>query len=154
MPSERHSFAPLESAKYFVEEPEQVAAAESEAAEQAAPKQRGGLEQAFKWINPLVIGLLVVVAGTWYWQNQSSVSSGAGKFRRTTANPFNFLLWLKGVDYTVEDVVAEHQRQFKSQFGNFESAFSSEQFQSQFKPIDLNGLIYQPNGPIRDTHGY
>jgi hypothetical protein len=152
MSNERQGFTPLASAKYFVEEP-LAADTENETPEKAAPKPRRGLEHAFKWINPLVIGLLVVVAGTWYWQNQQSVSSGASKFHRRTSNPFNFLLWLKGADYTVEDVVAEHQRRFKSQFENFESAFSSEQFEMQFKPADIQGLLYQPNGP-QNTHGY
>jgi hypothetical protein len=150
MSSDRPCYTPLESAKYLVEEPVTQEASEQDPQPVARP-QRGGLEHAFRWINPLVLFLLVGVAGTWYWQNQQSVSSGANKFRTRTSNPFNFLLWLKGADYTVEDVVAESQRQFQSQFENFESPFST----LEVKPIDIDSLIYNPNNAMQnDGRGY
>lgn len=93
-----------------------------------AQPRRSGLEQAYRWISPLVAIMLIAAIGWWYWENQSSIKSGAGRFRQRTSNPVDFVMWLSGSEHTFEDVLIEAQRQSETQFDNAISPIEIKEF--------------------------
>ena len=70
----------LASARYLVDA-EESAEPEVEAPVGRAGPQRSGLENAVRWLTPLVIVMLVAAGGGIYWQNRALIASTAGELK-------------------------------------------------------------------------
>jgi hypothetical protein len=106
MADDRQTFThDLVSAKYITEAPVNV---ESEVGPvRRGQPRRSGIEQTFSWINKLVLALLLVAAGGWYWLNQATIASNAGRLRQRTSSPIDFVLWLCGSKHTFQEGILE-----------------------------------------------
>ena len=126
----------LASARYLVQT-EECAEPEVEAPAGRVRPQRSGLENAVRWLTPLVIVMLVVAAGGMYWQNRASIASKAGdlKNRRCVVD---LVLWAGGSKKTFNQVLGDRIKQAQR-----DSAFqfdSKPAFKSQFENVDFSNV--------------
>ena len=124
----------LVSAKYLVNgaECELPESAEPERAVRVRrePPHSSGLEQAMRWISPLVLVLLLTAGIGLYFQKQASINSGLGRFRERTYGPIDFALWLGGSDQTL------HER--------FKNKLDEVQRQSDAEWADMRAKMEKP----------
>ena len=98
----------LRSAKYSANAPRCTESPHSMEPERTGPVRRepppsSGLEQAMRWISPLVFVMLLGAGIGLYFQKQKSIHSGLGRIRERTAGPVDFALWLGGSDETLHE---------------------------------------------------
>jgi hypothetical protein len=126
----------LASAKYLLQTDES-AEPEVEAAAGRVRPPRSGLENAVRWLTPLVIVMLVAAAGGMYWQNRASIASKARdlKNRRCVVD---LVLWAGGSKKTFNQVLGDRIKQAQR-----DSAFQFDAkpaFKSQFENVDFSNL--------------
>jgi hypothetical protein len=93
----------LASAKYFTEAPISVEP-ESTPVRRDEPRCSGA-EQAFSWLNKLVLAALLVAAGTWFCFNRANLTTA--RLRQRTASPIDIVLWLCGSKHTFKESIIE-----------------------------------------------
>jgi hypothetical protein len=92
----------LVSAKYLVDSPESAEPEGVRPARRAQPPS-SGLEQAMRWISPLVLFMLLAAGVGLYFKNGDSIRSTLGRFGERTSNPVDFALWLGGSKQTLRE---------------------------------------------------
>ncbi len=137
----------LASTKYLVQA-EESAEPELEAPADRARPRRSGLENAVRWLTPLVIVMLVVAAGGMYWQNRASIASKAGELKGRRCL-FDLVLWAGGSKKTfsqgLQDTLKRAQR---------ESVFPDQKpaFKTEFENVDFSNLSNSWNGGMNGKH--
>ena len=99
----------LVSARYLVQTDESAQPEVEVPAHRVEPR-RSGLENTVRWLQPLVIIMLVAAAGGLYWQNRASIASKAGdlKNRRSVVD---LLLWAGGSKKTFNQALSDKLKQ-------------------------------------------
>jgi hypothetical protein len=133
----------LTSAKYLVQA-EESAEPEVEAPARRVQPRRSGLENAVRWLTPLVVIMLVAAAGGLYWQNRASIASTAGELKKRRC-VVDLLLWASGSKKTfnqaLSDKIKSAQRDSAFQFDQTKPAFKTE-----FDNVDFQNLSESWNG--------
>ena len=132
----------LTSAKYLVQTEESAEPGVETPAGRVLPR-RSGLENAVRWLTPLVILMLVAAGGGMYWQNRASIAAKAGdlKNRRCVVD---LLLWAGGSKKTFNQALGDKLKQAQR-----DSAFqfdSKPAFKSEFENVDFSNLSNSWNG--------
>ncbi|HEY4233036.1 MAG TPA: hypothetical protein VGM76_06405 [Lacipirellulaceae bacterium] len=140
MADDRQTFThDLVSAKYFTEVPVSVEP-ELSPPRRIQPR-RSRLEQTFSWINKLVLVILLVAAGGWYWFNRVTIASKAGRLRQRTSSPIDFALWLCGSKHTFQEGILEATQKPIPGLENMKPAYPL----TNFDHVDF-GTLYNPAG--------
>jgi hypothetical protein len=136
----------LASARYLVQSEECIERDVELPAGRVRP-QRSGLENAVRWLTPLVLVMLVATAGGIYWQNRASISSTAGELKNRRS-AVDLLLWASGSKKTFSQGVSDTLKRAQR-----DSAFPSDQmkpaFKTEFDNVDFSNLSQSWNGGKR-----
>src|SRR6478735_3361597 len=132
----------LASARYLVQT-EECAEPDARVPAGRVRPQRSGLENAVRWLTPLVIVMLVAAGGGIYWQNRASIASKAGelKGRRSAVD---LLLWAGGSKKTFKQGITDALKRAQR-----DSAFPIDQkpaFKTEFENVDFSNLSNSWNG--------
>ncbi len=139
MADDQHSFTyELASAKYFTEPPVNLEP-ETSLVHRVQPR-RSGAEQAFSWLNKLVPIALVLAAGTWFYLNQTSLSTSASRLRQRTSSPIDIFLWLAGSKHTFKESLIEATNKPVPGFENMQPAYPL----GNFDHVDFSNLTGSP----------
>src|SRR5262245_39074322 len=144
MADDRQTFTQeLVSAKYLVESPEPVEPETLRPVRRAAPPS-SGLEQAMRWISPLVLFMLLAAGIGLYFKKEDSIRAGVDRFSERTSNPIDLVLWFggskqtfrEGFESTLQDAqrsaqadferMQSEQPKFKFDVGDFENAWNPQ----------------------------
>jgi hypothetical protein len=98
----------LISAKHLANSPQSTDSCENDELDQTgqvcrAQPRSSGLEQAMRWISPLVFVMMLAAGIGLYFQKQKSIHSGLSQFRKRSSSPIEFALWLGGSEQTLEE---------------------------------------------------
>jgi hypothetical protein len=109
-------------------------------------RQRSGLENAVRWLTPLVIIMLVAAGGGIYWQNRASIASTAGELKNRRS-AVDLLLWVGGSKKTFSQGLSDTLKRAQR-----DSAFPIDQkptFKTEFENVDFQNLSQSWNGGKR-----
>jgi hypothetical protein len=139
MADDHHSFThELASAKYFTEAPISI---EPETTPVRRDQPRcSGAEQAFSWLNKLVLATLLVAAGTWFCLNRANLTTS--RLRQRTASPIDIVLWLCGSKHTFKESIIEATSKPIPELENMKAVDHNPDFDH----VDLGSLYYKPPG--------
>jgi len=133
----------LFSARYLINADENIEPEVGEAAPRVA-RRRSGLEQAVRWLTPLVAFMLIGAGGGLYWLNRASIASTAGELKKRRC-AVDLLLWASGSKQTfkraLSDSLKKAQRDSFYQFDQMKPAFKTE-----FDGVDFQNLSEVWNG--------
>jgi hypothetical protein len=135
----------LASARYLVQT-EECAEAEVDVPARRVQPQRSGLENAVRWLTPLVIVMLVVAGGGIYWQHRASIASTAGELKNRRS-AIDLLLWASGSKKTFQQGLTDTLKRAQR-----DSAFPTDQkpaFKTEFDNVDFSNLSQSWNGGKR-----
>jgi len=132
----------LASARYLVQT-EECAEPDARVPAGRVRPQRSGLENAVRWLTPLVIVMLVAAGGGIYWQNRASIASKAGDLKNRRCL-FDLVLWAGGSKKTFNQALSDKLKQAQR-----DSAFQFDAkpaFKSEFDNVDFSNVTNSWNG--------
>ena len=134
----------LVSAKYLIGVEDTVRPGAELAIRRVRPKQ-SGIEQAMRFVTPVVIVMLVVAAGGLFWLKSALIAGSATQFGQHSSSGVDLLLWMSGSNKTFNQALSDRISRAQR-----DSAFQFDQkaaFKSEFDGVDLGNLSNAWNGP-------
>jgi hypothetical protein len=138
----QHFTQELVSAKYLVEMPESVEPEMPQPVRRAQPPS-SGLEQAMRWISPLVLFMLLAAGIGLYFKKEDSIRASVNRFGERTSNPIDLVLWFGGSKQTLregfESTLQEAQRSAQADLERMQAEqpkfkFDSSDFENAWNP--------------------